>query len=351
MESTLAPIATPAGGRSTAPKQTSSHNIAGQSWIPGQRPPKHNHTCKGEGGEVCEKAHIKARIKFHALAQRGTVLPSNDGQFDQRRKFTLTQVHNRSILLYVVREDVMALHNTVMLRAAYSTIAEVWHEAHPTLMLEDRWFFHPCQYRASRYPHHDPENHLDDLVEDHISLCNWFESDECRVWQENSWCRFGFQPRQDDILMPTVRAILMLYWPHIIQEEDGHGLAALVLTGDDAHLLSGPISFASIANQQIPGYIGSEQIAYTSLSTAVKFLSDLDRREVDADPTLRARTALRAEKCRRENIDLPEQHALPGPEPEVEPESPQINLPEAQADLVEPLPDQETAALGARARL
>lgn len=158
------------------------------------------------------------------------------------------------------------------------------HNANPTLLLQNRFPFVCCKWPdGEEYLHTDQDQEqLAEFVRRHLMLCDFLQE----VAAESA--RHSDEPER--IFLPAMqRAVMRLFWPAAAHDEVSIGRAAIVRTGDDLGLNSGPISLESLQEYALPGYLNNDDIVHVSLRKAAEFLAELDHRETAASSKIHAR--------------------------------------------------------------
>ncbi|KAK4617634.1 hypothetical protein CLAFUW4_11938 [Fulvia fulva] len=194
-----------------------------------------------------------------------------------------------NILVYIIpheseREGVQRLNARVRARAA---VAMESFRASPDSVLSHRAYFMECRWSEDVYPDHDLEHHLDKLIADHLRLCDWLESESDRTAEKHRAAEPD-APEWNGVV-PSMRAVFMIFWPDDRYCNEATGRAALVLTGDDSGMKSGPITLDGLSADRLPGYGSHDRIVHLPLAKAVGFLAHINEREVAANEALRAR--------------------------------------------------------------
>lgn len=139
-------------------------------------------------------------------------------------------------------------------------------------------------YRLVRWPgvEQDPLSNIQEFTRIHLALCDAIE-ERLKNLRGTVW---DSMHNRRKVLLPTFRAVVLL-----LEVTSGYTLpnAILLLTGDNDRMASGIVSLGNLASG------GDPRVARTDLSTAVKFLCDLQSRENACNEGMRATNA----NCKR----------------------------------------------------
>ena len=252
--------------------------------------------------QQCEEAFVDEAVMASARYHRAYINAHDGAQCAQHPHFDFRWVCNTSILVYIVAPGPQ---HSCRARAALGT---EFHKANPDLVLQRRRHFLECSWEY-QYPF-ELEDRLDVLVQNHLSLCDWMENSVEALRTSGAHKPYlRYDPLTDsDTVLPTMRAIMMFFWPGSGDSDESH--VAVVLTGDCRGLVSGPLTLDSLDEHRIPGYTRSDRVVHVSLDKAAHFIAHLDQRETAANKILRERNSQSADQTRRTIVEAAEEQRL-----------------------------------------
>lgn len=240
----------------------------------------------------CKQNFIIQSICNSAHSHRLQLLASNGLDCTQYRsfQFRVGGAWRYNIILYIASPG--GRHDLAVL-----ALASEFHKADPTLLLQNRLPFLRCRWSSrEQCPLKDlDEQELQSLKRNHLLLCDFVQAKALGCPRSDN----DLENTDQRILPPTQRAVTMLFWPAAVEDEKSLGHAAIVRTGDDSLMCSGPISLESIREHEIQGFLSNDDIVHLPLEKATRFLAELDHRETAANAFLRDRSNRSAEIVKR----------------------------------------------------
>lgn len=198
-------------------------------------------------------------------------------------------------------------------RRAHVAVNKVHMKFDPQIAFEGRYPFLECRWSVDRYPQQDLDQNLDDLIHDHLLLCDWLESEYEKAKRGDKAMYNAVRLWDYDVLRPTMRAVTMIFWAGRENDNESAEVAALILTGDFSRMQSGAFNFDGLMEYALSGYTSTDRIVYLPLNKAVEFLVKLDRKEAEANPALSFHDVKRGEWVRRNLIIDAAEHELERP--------------------------------------
>lgn len=153
----------------------------------------------------CKEEFIKKRAMACAL-ERGAYITAPTGlNCGQSLRFKIRSACNHGVLVYI-----MASGSQDRNRARVALATE-FHKANPMLLLENRFPFLECRLPEQRVLR-DVLEDTEELIRRHLTLCDWVDATTEALRTPTEAARSGWLLTDQHLVMPTVRAVLVIFW-------------------------------------------------------------------------------------------------------------------------------------------
>lgn len=235
---------------------------------------------------------------FRDIYRRNGLLNNGDGDehisnVEFRRVYDLC---NETVFLYRLFQIKERYGRGLLLRWR-KALFDAWAQPDAERLLEKRFLYQPVGRESGSFI--SPLVDMHSFIQNHLKFCDGIE-DRLRNMTPvevksvpTQFKEHNFEvSRQTIKLFGTARSVILLFDPICAPPPSYNDPTALVLTGDNSRMKSGPVTFDTIRNKIISYHEGDQRVAYIARDDAVEFLCQLEEQEIQADPDFQIRNAV-----------------------------------------------------------